>query len=347
MATFEKRKYGWFARINKYGVREGRTFDTKKQAEDWAEKREAEVVLLGTGSEMVDEAIRRKVTFKACFERYITEISSKKAGTDTELREQRRYIQFSSNPAHNPLPTLMDKPVSTIKPHHISEWKTTRLNHVSKSSVLREKNFLSHVFSMAKEWGYISETPFGGKVKFEGDSESERERGVSQQEIKEMLYILDDWDGKRKPESTKEKVALLWCLCLETGMRMQEVKYLELDEVDLHAGVIDLPKHKVKEKRKKSVGLTLEAIRLMKLGQVDGRYWFGTDGVNVSGIFSQASKRTTAEGLQFRDSRHEGLTRLSEKLEPFELARQAGHRDMNRTLKYYRKTAREFGQKLR
>ena len=347
MASFQKRKYGWFARINKYGVREGRTFDTKKQAEGWAEKREAEIVLLGCDSEEVDEAIRRKVTLKECFERYIEEVSSKKAGNDSELRELRRYNQFASNPAHSPLPSLMNKPVSAIKPRHISEWKTTRLNHVSKSSVLREKNFLSHVFSMAKEWGYISETPFGGKVKFEGDSEFARERRVSEQEIKEILFILDDWDRERKPETAKEKVALLWCLCIETGMRMQEAKYLEPNEVDLQAGVIDLPKHKVKEKRKKSLGLTLEAIRLIQLGQVDGKFWFGTDKVNVSGIFSYASKRISAKGLQFRDSRHEGLTRLSEKLEPFELARQAGHRDMNRTLKYYRKTAREFGQKLR
>ncbi len=347
MATFEKRKHGWFVRINKYGIREGRTFDTKKQAEAWGEKREAEVVLLGNDSETVDEAIRRKVTLRECFERYILEVSSKKSGEDTELREQKRYNQLASNPAHNPMPSLMDKPVSAIKAHHIAEWKTTRLNHVRKSSVLRDKNFLSHVFSMAKEWGYISETPFGGKVKFEGDKESERERRVSEQEIKEILYVLDDWDRQRKPHTTKEKVALLWCLCLETGMRMQEAKYLEPDEVDLQSGVIDLPGHKVKEKRKKSVGLTLEAIRLIQLGRVEGTYWFGTDGVNVSGIFSQSSKRTTANGLQFRDSRHEGLTRLSEKLEPFELARQAGHRDMNRTLKYYRKTAREFGQKLR
>ena len=139
MATFEKRKYGWFARINKYGVREGRTFDTKKQAEEWAEKREAEVVLLGTDSGTVDEAIRRKVTLRKCFERYISEVSSKKTGKDTGLREQRRYNQLASNPEHNPMPYLMDQPVSAIKPHHIAEWKTTRLNHVSKSSVLRDK----------------------------------------------------------------------------------------------------------------------------------------------------------------------------------------------------------------
>ena len=227
----------------------------------------------------------------------------------------------------------MDIRMSKIEPHHIAEWKLNRLNHVTNGSVIRDKNFLSHVFSTAKEWGYIEDTPFGGKVKFIEDDDSDRERGVSDQEIEEILFILDDWDRQRKPETPREIVALLWCTCLETGMRLQEVKFLEASEIDFESGVIDLPKEKVKEKRKKSVALTQEAIRLIKLGKTKERYWFDSNKMNVSSIFSLASSKTTIENLQFRDSRHEALTRLSEKLKPFELARQAGHRDMNRTLK--------------
>ena len=143
--------------------------------------------------------------------------------------------------------------MSEIEPHHIAEWKLNRLNHVANSSVVRDKNLLSHVFSMAKEWGYIEETPFGGKVKFNEDEDTDRERRVTDAEIEEMLFVLDDWDRERKPETSREMVALLWCLCLETGMRLQEAKYLEPDEIDLNSGVIDLPKEKVKEKRKKTL----------------------------------------------------------------------------------------------
>ncbi len=347
MATFEKRKLGWLARVQKLGIRESRTFDIKKEALAWAENREAEIAAMGVSEREVAKAKRRKSTLRECFERYLREVSSKKKGKETALRESKRFQQFCTNSSHAPLGSLMDTSMSKIESHHIAEWKLNRLNHVTNSSVIRDKNFLSHVFSTAKEWGCIEETPFGGKVKFNEDEDSNRERRVTEQEIEEILFILDDWDRRRKPETPRENVALLWCLCLETGMRLQEVKFLETAEIDLESGVVDLPKEKVKEKRKKSVALTQEAIRLIELGKKEGKYWFNCNKLNVSSIFSLASRKTSIEDLQFRDSRHEALTRLSEKLKPFELARQAGHRDMNRTLKYYRKTAREFGHKLR
>ena len=347
MATFEKRKHGWLVRVQKLGVRESKTFDNKEEGATWAKNREDEIARMGESEREVAKAKRQKVTFRQCFERYLKQVSPKKKGKESALREGKRFRQFCINPSHDPLGKLMDSSMSEIEPHHIAEWKLNRLNHVANSSVIRDKNLLSHVFSMAKEWGYIEETPFGGKVKFNEDEDTDRERGVTDDEIEEMLFVLDDWDRERKPETSREMVALLWCLCLETGMRLQEVKYLEPDEVDLNAGVIDLPREKVKEKRKKTVALTSEAIRLIQLGRAEGKYWFGCETLGVSSIFSMASKKTTAVDLQFRDSRHEALTRLAEKLKPFELARQAGHRDMNRTLKYYRKTAREFGQKLR
>lgn len=333
--------------MQKLGVRESKTFDLKKEAIAWAEQKEEEIGAMGDSEREVAKVRRKKMTLRQCFERYLKEVSPKKKGKETALREGKRFMQFCTNSSHEPLGNLMDKSMSKIEPHHIAEWKLNRLNHVANSSVIRDKNFLSHVFSTAKEWGYIEETPFGGKVKFNEDDDSDRERRVTEQEIEEILFILDDWDRQRKPETPREKVALLWCLCLETGMRLQEVKFLEAGELDLASGVIDLPKEKVKEKRKKSVALTEEAIRLIELGKTEGKYWFDSSKLNVSSIFSLASGKTTIDDLQFRDSRHEALTRLSEKLKPFELARQAGHRDMNRTLKYYRKTAREYGQKLR
>ena len=347
MASFEERTHGWLVRVNKLGVRESKTFDHKEDAEHWAKAREAEISEMGASEREVAKVRRQKITLRQCFERYLKEVSSKKKGQESAMREGKRFMQFCTNPSHQPLGNLMDKSMSKIESHHIAEWKLNRLNHVSNSSVIRDKNFLSHVFSTAKEWGYVEETPFGGRVKFSEGEDSDRERRVTEQEIEEILFSLDDWDRQRKPETPKEKVALLWCLCLETGMRLQEAKFLEASELDLESGVIDLPKERVKEKKKKSVALTQEAIRLIELGKTGEKYWFDSNKLNVSSIFSMASRKTTIEDLQFRDSRHEALTRLSEKLKPFELARQAGHRDLNRTLKYYRKTAREYGQKLR
>ncbi|UYM14295.1 tyrosine-type recombinase/integrase [Endozoicomonas euniceicola] len=350
MATFEKRKHGWFVRVQKKGVREGRTFDTRTDAKAWADKREKEIDDLGSNAGEVAEASRNKVSLKEVMERYIKEVSSKKEGAQSFKRERQRFAQMAINPEHWPLNELMDTLVADIEPHHIGEWKTTRLNFVKPGTVRRERNFLSHVFTMAVEWGYIKETPFGKKVKFNDLKDGERDRGVADSEIEEMIFALDDWDGKTKPATTRQVVALLWSLCLETAMRLQEAQFLTLEEVDLKNGVIDLPAHRCKEKRKKTLGLSTRAIDLLNLGKDSGgNYWFGdaTAKIAVSSVFSHASNKTDIDDLQFRDSRHEALTRLAEKLEPFELARQAGHTNMNRTLKYYRKTAREFGSKLR
>ena len=46
MATFEKRKHGWLARVQKLGVRESKTFDLKKEAIAWAEQKEEGFVAL-------------------------------------------------------------------------------------------------------------------------------------------------------------------------------------------------------------------------------------------------------------------------------------------------------------
>ena len=183
MATFEKRKHGWLARVQKLGVRESKTFDVKKDAEAWASQRENEIEAMGESEREVAKVRRQKKTLRQCFERYIKEVSPKKKGKETALREIKRFMQFCTNPTHEPLGRLMDKKMSVIEAHHIAEWKLNRLNHVCNGSVVRDKNFLSHVFSTAKEWGYIEETPFGGKVKFNEDEDSDRERGVTDKEI--------------------------------------------------------------------------------------------------------------------------------------------------------------------
>lgn len=43
MATFRKRGDSWRAEVAKSGVRESRTFSTKREAQEWATAREAEI----------------------------------------------------------------------------------------------------------------------------------------------------------------------------------------------------------------------------------------------------------------------------------------------------------------
>jgi len=52
------------------------------------------------------------------------------------------------------------------------------------------------------------------------------------------------------------------------------------------------------------------------------------------------------ENLRFHDSRNEAITRLAQKLEPLELARMIGHKNLNMLLIYYNQTAEQLAQKL-
>ncbi len=345
MAKFEKRKSGWLARVRKKGIDQARTFDTKKEAAEWASSLERKIDEYGKNADEVARHRLSRKTLRETFVRYVDEVSPRKKGRETALRENQRFQQMATSQNHSPLPDLMDKPISSIKSFHIAEWKMTRLSTVKESSVAREKNFLCNVFTMAREWGYIEESPLSS-VKFSDDRSASRDRRVSEEEIKQVLFALDHWEDHKVPETPAQTVALLWKLCIETAMRQQEVKYLVASEIDFDNRVINLAAERTKEKKKKTLALSSEAVRLLNLGKADDDYWFASSKLNVSSIFSIAVRKALINDLEFRDSRHEALTRLSEKLTPFELAKQAGHTDMNRTLKYFRKTAKDFSCKL-
>jgi integrase len=63
-------------------------------------------------------------------------------------------------------------------------------------------------------------------------------------------------------------------------------------------------------------------------------------------MFAAATKRAGIEGLTFHDTRHEGLTRLAQKLEVLDLARMVGHRDLKSLMIYYNPTATEIADRL-
>jgi len=49
MAYFRKSGRGWRAEIEKHGVRDSATFPTKREAQEWAAKLEAEIVAGSSG----------------------------------------------------------------------------------------------------------------------------------------------------------------------------------------------------------------------------------------------------------------------------------------------------------
>jgi hypothetical protein len=77
MATYRKRGDKWRAEIVRRGVRESATFDSKREAVDWAARRELELANIRAGKVT-------RWTLEDVMQRYANEVSPEKAGARWE-----------------------------------------------------------------------------------------------------------------------------------------------------------------------------------------------------------------------------------------------------------------------
>ncbi|MES9927701.1 MAG: site-specific integrase [Candidatus Thiodiazotropha sp. 6PDIVS] len=337
MASFQKTKSGaWRAQVRKLGIRDSSTFDTKREAQEWAAKRETEIV--STGGQ---KNIHKQTKLTELFDRYADTVSIHKGGQNTEGK---RLSYFANN--HPSISVLVAKEalVSDVRKEDIAIWRDARLQAVKPSTVLREKNLLCNVFTKAVEWGIIDVSPFKG-LSWPKEPER-RERSITEEEIDRMVFCLGDWDRQTTPQTNDQRIAATFLFAIETAMRQGEIKFLQVSEVFLEERVIRLPSNRTKERRKKVVGLSSEALRILSLCKTEGSDWFGVSAIDISSRFQLARKNAGIENLVFHDTRHEAITRLAEVLNPFELARQVGHIDLSELNTYYEKQADQFAFKL-
>lgn len=337
MASIKKTERGtWRAQVRKLGVRDSGTFDSKREAQEWAARRETEIVHTGG-----KKNIHKHTLVEDLFDRYASTVSIHKGGKNTEGKRLRYFA--TNHPSISDL-VVRGALVSDVRKEDIAMWRDERLKQVKPSTVLREKNLLCNVFNKAVEWGIVEISPFTGLTW--PKEPQRRERAISTQEIDQMVFCLGDWDRISKPINTDQKIAAMFLFAIETAMRQGEIKFLADTEVSLSEKVIRLPAHRTKERRKKVVGLSSEAVRLLKLCHANDTDWFGVSSMDISSRFQIARKNAGIDDLVFHDTRHEGITRLAECLNPFELARQVGHKDLSELNTYYEKTADQFAHKL-
>ena len=130
---------------------------------------------------------------------------------------------------------------------------------------------------------------------------------------------------------------------IESGMRAGEIVGMRWDAVDLERRVVTLPMTKNGDARQ--VPLSSEAVRLLK-ALPEGEPVFQLSSQNLDALFRKMRDRAAIEGLNFHDSRHEAITRLSRKLDVLALAKMVGHRDIKMLQRYYDATAEELARRL-
>lgn len=338
MASFKKTAAGHQAQIAITGApREARSFSTKAEARTWAADREAEI------RRGIKTGVQQGRTVDEAFRRYEKDVSIHKPGHRWEAIRLAAIGQKMIGGVK-----ICDMQLASVTSDTLGQWRDQRLkvDKVKGSTVSRELNLISHVFSTAaKEWKWIAESPTTNVRR--PKAEESRDRLPTDDEIERICYALGFDVGGAEIVTTKSHAVAVMLLCaVETAMRSGELCLLEPSWI--RDNVAHLPAPVTKNRTRRDVPLSTRAVGLLKLlpqGTEDGTV-FGVAADSRDALFRKAMKRAMIEGLTFHDSRHLAITRLSKKLDILALARMVGHRDLRQLQIYYNESAKDIASRL-
>lgn len=319
-----KQRDKWRVEVERNGVRTSFSADTKAEVREWGIKEEAALLAAKRGA-------FPKRTFAEAADRYLEKVSALKAG---ERFERLRLAAFMRD-----FPDIAKKVISTITTTDMAQWRDERLKTVTKGSVQRDINLLSHVFTKARaEWKWMGESPFVG-MDSPGDNPP-RERLPTMSEVRRIVRWLGYITGEL-PRTKQAEAAFAYMLSLRTGMRAGEVLQLGPAAVKGSEAIV---RHKMQYRtgRPRKVPLSRHALRLLK-----GFKGFTITSESLDALFRKARDSLLIEDLTFHDARADALTRFSRKVDVLELARISGHKDLRVLLNtYYRATSADIAGRL-
>ncbi len=306
----------WQHRVMVKGKRTSGTFDTKAAALAW----EAQERLAGTSSGATTQ------TCADAFDKYEREVSSKKKGHRWEALRLRSFSKST-------LGTVLMREVDAS---HVSTWRDERLKKVQGSTVQREMNLMSNVFTTArKEWKWINSSPTTDVRRPKANSA--RFRRITEEEIKTMCKALG-WN-EAPPVTKMQSVAAVFLFALETAMRAGEICSLTKGDVTGRVARV----RETKNGQPRDVPLSRRALELWNMCP-DG---FGITTGSLDALFRKTRDTATQiKGMTFHDTRHEAITRLATRLHVLDLARMVGHKNLKLLMVYYNMSAEDIADKL-
>lgn len=334
MAYIRKVKAGWRAEVERLGIRDSHTAATKSAAQQWATKREAEI-LAGAVSPWP------RKTLTDALKRYGTEVTAAKRGARAE---QLRLDAFKRG-----FPELCGKLFAEIGPDDLAAWRDARLAKVTPGSVQRDINILRHLWTVAiREWRWApSPGPWQG-LRMPGNN-APRDRLLRWREIRRIMRRCGYVTGQA-PVTGLQGVAWALLVSLRTAMRAGEVMGLTRESVDLARGVVTLEQHKTSEQvGVRRVPLTPHGRRVLGVlcaAAPTGRL-ISLSPASLDTLFRRAARSALVEGAHFHDARATALTSMSRRMDVLTLARISGHKDLQILLStYYRESAQDIAQRL-
>ena len=306
MANIAKRGDRWRVEVCIDRKRKAKTFDTKREAVDWA-------------NEMEQTGVRPSKTLADCITEY------------RKIAEAHKGSQSETSRLNHLEKALGDITLERLTPARMAKYRDDRLKEVAPVSVRREMIILSAMFEIAvNEWQWLASNPL--KTVRKPSPGPARRRGITQAEI-------DAINDNLAPMRQGKQVAEMFALSLETGMRLGELVSLRwCDVADKYVSLRETKNGDVR-----NVPLSLKAREVIDRRRgMDDETVFTLSQAQASKAFQRAS----INGVHFHDARSEAVTRLSKKLDVMQLARVIGHRDLKSLMWYYSEKPEDIADRL-
>lgn len=312
--------YQWQAIVRRRGFpTETETFETEKEAREWAAEVEAKMLL----NLHADNRQFSRVTLGQLLDRYGNFIKDRNLGAKQELK---RVAQIKKRP-------LSERYVLSLTPFDFEQYEIERLKSVGANTVRLELCLMRSAFKRAiKKWGLVMQNPVGS---MDAAVPSGRERRLVGDEEARLLAAARA-DG-RFPQQLE--MAIL--LAIETGLRDGRLATLSWADVDLQSGVVKvLAKNPNQDKMKVvTVPLSSRAVELLcSLPRATNGRVFGEafpTGDELGRAFRHATKRAGIRGLTFHDLRHEAASRLAPYMNAQTLAKVMTWKSIQMAMRYY------------
>ena len=328
MAYIKERGAFWRAEVRRKGYKPAyRTFDTQKQAQQWARRVESEM----DSGLYVDRTEAERTSLREALERYKREIVPTKRHPYQENRRIDRWLQND----------LCYRTLANLKGADFATYRDKRREAGRAENTIRlELQLISHLFEIArKEWGLESLSNPLKNIRKPAGSRARNRR----LEHGEYNLILE-----RLKASGNRYAAPAFDLAIETSLRQGTLFSLRWEWVDLPARMIRFPASSV-EIANKGVPTALPLSK-QALNALHSIYPKGEEGEiskptvglvldttanAVICIWKRALARLQIPDLRWHDLRHEATSRLFEKgLHPMEVASVTGHKSMQMLKRY-------------
>lgn len=328
MAYIQQRGQFWRAEVRRKGYKPTyRTFDTQKQAQQWARRVESEM----DSGLYVDRTEAEHTTLREALEHYKREIVPTKKHPYQEIRRIERWLQND----------LSFRTLANLRGADFARYRDKRREDGRAENTIRlELQIISHLFEIArKEWGMENLVNPLNNIRKPAGSRARNRR----LEVGEYDLILGQLKASGNPYA-----ACAFDLAIETSLRQGTLFKLRWEWIDLPARMIRFPSEMLETSNKgvpTVLPLSRHAINTLhaicagnsegKVAPLNSGLVLATTANAVICIWKRILAKLEIKDLRWHDLRHEAASRLFEKgLHPMEVASITGHKSMQMLKRY-------------